>query len=115
MLDTDGGDRRLGLRFGMTGTLLVDGRAGVDRLIYSRERDEPAWDRFTVRFADGGRLVVRDPRLLGGVELDPDESVLGPDALRVTAGGAAPGARAQRRWRSRRGSWTSTAWPAWAI
>ena len=28
-----------------------------------------------------GRLVVRDPRLLGGVELDPDESVLGPDAL----------------------------------
>ena len=24
---------------------------------------------------------MRDPRLLGGVELDPDESVLGPDAL----------------------------------
>ena len=28
--------------------------------------------------------MVRDPRLLGGVELDPDESVLGPDALAVT-------------------------------
>jgi len=75
----------LGLRFGMTGRLLLDGRAGVDHLVYSSERDESAWDRFTVRFADGGRLVVRDPRLLGGVELDPDESLLGPDALEITA------------------------------
>jgi formamidopyrimidine-DNA glycosylase len=75
---------RLGLRFGMTGRLLVDGRAGVDRLVYASDRDVAAWDRFTVRFVDGGNLVVRDPRLLGGVELDPDESVLGPDALVVT-------------------------------
>jgi len=84
-MDGPGSDRHLGLRFGMTGRLLLDGRAGVERLVYSSERDESAWDRFTVRFADGGRLVVRDPRLLGGVELDPDESVLGPDALTVTA------------------------------
>jgi formamidopyrimidine-DNA glycosylase len=76
--------RRLGVRFGMTGRLLLDGRAGVEELVYSSERDVPAWDRFTVRFVDGGRLSVRDPRLLGGVELDPDESVLGPDALEVT-------------------------------
>ena len=48
------------------------------------EREVSAWDRFTVAFRDGGRLVVRDPRLLGGVELDPDESLLGPDALSVT-------------------------------
>ncbi|MGH9019050.1 MAG: DNA-formamidopyrimidine glycosylase family protein, partial [Acidimicrobiales bacterium] len=34
----------LGLRFGMTGRLLLDGRAGVDRLVYSSERDETAWD-----------------------------------------------------------------------
>jgi formamidopyrimidine-DNA glycosylase len=74
----------LGLRFGMTGRLLLDGRAGVEHLVYASERDVAAWDRFTVRFRDGGRLVVRDPRLLGGVELDPDESVLGPDALEVT-------------------------------
>jgi len=80
-----GEGRRLGLRFGMTGRLLVDGRAGVERLIYSSERDETAWDRFGVRFADGGSLVVRDPRLLGGVELDPDESLLGPDALGISA------------------------------
>ncbi len=85
-LDTDGPGEglHLGLRFGMTGRLLVDGRAGVERLIYASERDVSAWDRFTVVFADCGRMVVRDPRLLGGVELDPDESVLGPDALGVT-------------------------------
>jgi formamidopyrimidine-DNA glycosylase len=79
-----GEGRALGLRFGMTGRLLVDGRAGVEHLVYSSDRDESAWDRFAVAFEDGGRLVVRDPRLLGGVELDPDESALGPDALSVT-------------------------------
>jgi len=76
---------RLGIRFGMTGRLLVDGRAGVDRLIYSSDRAETRWDRFAVAFTDGGSLVVRDPRLLGGVLLDPDETALGPDALVVTA------------------------------
>jgi formamidopyrimidine-DNA glycosylase len=84
VLDTgDGAGPRLGLRFGMTGRLLVDGEAGVDRLVYASDRDETAWDRFAVDFEGGHRLVVRDPRLLGGVELDPDESALGPDALRV--------------------------------
>jgi len=78
-----GEGRSLGLRFGMTGRLLLDGRAGVERLVYSSDRDESGWDRFSVRFRDGGHLVVRDPRLLGGVELDPDESRLGPDALEV--------------------------------
>ena len=29
-----GEGRRLGLRFGMTGRLLLDGRAGIDRLVY---------------------------------------------------------------------------------
>ncbi len=76
---------RLGLRFGMTGRLLVDGTSAVSRLVFSSERAETAWDRFTVHFADGGTLVVRDPRLLGGVELDPDEASLGPDALAITA------------------------------
>jgi len=75
---------RLGLRFGMTGRLLVDGRAGVDRLVYAADRADGRWDRFVVRFRDGGALVVNDPRLLGGVILDPDESALGPDALSVT-------------------------------
>jgi formamidopyrimidine-DNA glycosylase len=74
----------LGLRFGMTGRLLVDGVAGVDDLIYSSVRDEPAWDRFVLRFDDGGDMRLRDPRRLGGVELDPDERRLGPDALSLT-------------------------------
>jgi len=78
-----GAGHRLGLRFGMTGRLLLDGRSALDRLVYSSERVEPAWDRFGVRFADGGHLVVRDPRLLGGAELDPDEARLGPDALDI--------------------------------
>src|SRR5213078_4349330 len=44
------------------------------------------WDRFAVRFADGGDLRMRDSRRLGGVTLDPRESKLGPDALTVTFG-----------------------------
>lgn len=71
----------LGVHFGMTGRLVVDERAGVDRLEYSSQRDEPAWDRFVLRFADGGQLRVNDARRLGGVHLDPDEEKLGPDAL----------------------------------
>jgi formamidopyrimidine-DNA glycosylase len=73
----------LGLRFGMTGRLLVDGRAAIDRLEYSGNRDEPAWDRFTI-VLDRGELRMRDPRRLGGVELDPDLDRLGPDATSVT-------------------------------
>ena len=83
LLDTDGGPT-LGLRFGMTGRLLVDGAAGVDKLLYTSDRELDAWDRFAVRFDDGGDLRVRDPRRLGGVLLDPDESALGPDALAVS-------------------------------
>jgi formamidopyrimidine-DNA glycosylase len=82
LLDTDDGPT-LGLRFGMTGRLLVDGLAGVDQLLYSSLREEEAWDRFVLRFADGGDLRLRDPRRLGGVELDPDEGRLGVDALAV--------------------------------
>jgi formamidopyrimidine-DNA glycosylase len=72
---------RLGVRFGMTGRLAVDGAGPVERLLYAGNRDDVVWDRFIVHFADGGTMVVHDPRLLGGVELDPDESRLGPDAL----------------------------------
>ncbi len=74
----------LGLRFGMTGRLLVDGHAGIDELLYSGGRDDPAWERFRVRFEGGGTLAVRDPRRLGTVELDPDVSALGVDATELT-------------------------------
>ncbi len=74
----------LGLRFGMSGRLLVDGVAGVSDLAYASNRELEKWDRFALRFTDGGDLRMRDARRLGGVELDPDEARLGPDALRVT-------------------------------
>lgn len=84
VLDLDDGGR-LGLRFGMTGRLLVDGGAAIDRLEYSSGRDEPRWDRFRLSFDDGGDLRIRDPRRLGGVSLEPDESRLGIDALSLEA------------------------------
>lgn len=84
LLDTDHG-RTLGLRFGMTGRLVVDGTAGVDELLYTSRRDAPAWDRFTLHLGGGGVLRINDPRRLGGVCLDPDEDALGPDALGVSA------------------------------
>jgi len=83
VLDLDSG-HRLGLHFGMTGRLLVDGTPGVDGLLYSSDRGLPVWDRLIVGLADGGSLVVSDPRLLGGASLDPDEQRLGPDARSVT-------------------------------
>jgi formamidopyrimidine-DNA glycosylase len=83
LLDTEG--PVLGLRFGMTGRLIVDGLAAVDQLEYSSRRDLPAWDRFGLRFEGGGTLRVNDPRRLGGVELDPAEDELGADALSITA------------------------------
>ena len=87
MLDTSGGGPVLGLKFGMTGRLLVDGSAGVKKLEYSSTREVESWDRLTVRFADGGDLRVRDPRRLGGAELDPPEHRLGPDAVGLTLAG----------------------------
>jgi formamidopyrimidine-DNA glycosylase len=83
------GRATLGLRFGMTGRLLIDGDAAVEHLEYGSSRAEPAWDRFGLRFEGGGRLVMRDPRRLGGVHLDPDESGLGVDALALDVDGLA--------------------------
>jgi formamidopyrimidine-DNA glycosylase len=83
LMDTTGGPT-IGIRFGMTGTLVVDGDAGVDQLLYAPRRHAPAWERWAVRFTDGGTLVVSDPRRLGGVTLDPDVSGLGPDAAAIT-------------------------------
>lgn len=83
LLDLSSG-HTLGLRFGMTGRLIVDDTASIDYLEYSSDRDDPAWDRFVLHFADGGSLRIRDPRRLGGVTVDPDESTLGADAFTVT-------------------------------
>src|SRR5438128_11341827 len=82
-MDVDRGPT-LGLRFGMTGRLLVDDAIGVNELQYSSHRLDAGWDRFVVHFADGGDLRINDPRRLGGVQLDPDEDRLGPDAASIT-------------------------------
>ena len=87
MLDTSDEGPVLGLKFGMTGRLLVDGRLGVEKLEYSSNKEVEAWDRIVVRFADGGDLRVRDPRRLGGAELDPAEGRLGPDAVGLNLAG----------------------------
>ena len=71
----------LGLRFGMTGRLVVDDHAVIEKLEYSSARVLPEWRRFALGFDDQGTLVVVDPRRLGGVELNPDDSQLGPDAF----------------------------------
>lgn len=84
LLDLSDDRPSIGLRFGMTGRLIVDGGAAIDRLEYSSNRDDTAWDRVRFELDGAGHLLVRDPRRLGGVELDPDEEALGPDAATLT-------------------------------
>ncbi len=74
----------LGIHFGMTGRLVVDGDVAIDRLLYTSGEHRPEYARFALLFDGGGELVVSDPRRLGRVELDPDESQLGPDAMELT-------------------------------
>jgi formamidopyrimidine-DNA glycosylase len=69
-LQTDDGPA-LGLHLGMAGRILVD------------PDDTTRWDRFTLMFDDGGRLVLRDKRRLGRAVLNPDFSHVGPDAAEV--------------------------------
>jgi formamidopyrimidine-DNA glycosylase len=69
-LETDDGPT-LGLHLGMSGRILVD------------PDDSTRWDRFTLQFDDGGRLVLRDKRRLGRAVLNPDFSHVGPDAAEV--------------------------------
>jgi len=71
-LETDDGPA-LGLHLGMSGRILVD----------PDPEDTTRWDRFTLEFADGGRLVLRDKRRLGRAVLNPDFSHVGPDAADV--------------------------------
>jgi formamidopyrimidine-DNA glycosylase len=83
LLDTDGGPT-LGVRFGMTGGLVVDGQEALDRLLYGPGVFGDQWVRARVTFADGGHLLLHDPRRFGSLELAPDENRLGPDALTIT-------------------------------
>lgn len=82
LLDSERG-ATLGVRFGMTGVLEVDDTEGVEQLRYASTRRDPRWVRFEIEFG-AGRLALRDARRLGGIEFEPDENVLGPDATRIT-------------------------------
>jgi formamidopyrimidine-DNA glycosylase len=84
VLDTENPDVRVGIHLGMSGRVLVDDQEAGDPLLYASNRRTPKWHRFGVHFADGGDFMLRDPRRLGAVELDPDEARLGPDALSLT-------------------------------
>ena len=70
-LETDAGPT-LGLHLGMAGRIVVD------------PEETQRWDRFSVRFADGGGFALRDKRRLGRAVLNPDHSHVGPDAASVS-------------------------------
>jgi len=81
-VETDGGPV-LGLHLGMAGKIVVDGAEAGDPKADNNGLN-PVWDRFTVRFADGGTLILRDKRRLGRAVLDPSLDNLGPDAAEIT-------------------------------
>jgi len=97
-------DVTLGIHLGMSGKIVIADADGseVDGGDYWEGRRQPGdyrWARFTITFADGGRLMLVDPRRLGRVRLNPPVAQLGPDAQFITraqfraalaAGGAAP-------------------------
>jgi formamidopyrimidine-DNA glycosylase len=78
----------LGIHLGMSGRIVAtepDGsvaEGGDPR--YGARPGKAEWSRFAVTFADGGRLVLVDPRRLGRVRLNPDIGALGPDAGQVS-------------------------------
>ena len=79
----------LGIHLGMSGRIVVTGPDGAvaeggDPHRYDARPLRPVWNRFTLTFADGGSLVLLDPRRLGRVRLNPDIGLLGPDAREVT-------------------------------
>ena len=79
-----GGGPVLGLHLGMAGRILVDGAAEGDPASEPADGAPAVWDRFTLDFEDGGKLILRDKRRLGRAVLDPDLSALGPDAAVVS-------------------------------
>jgi formamidopyrimidine-DNA glycosylase len=68
--DDDGPD--LGLHLGMAGRIVID------------EPPAGRWDRFSLEFADGGRLALHDRRRLGRAVIEPDFTHVGPDAGEVS-------------------------------
>ena len=83
------GGPELAIHLGVSGRIVVtapDGTVteGGDQQRYDARPGSAKWSRFTLTFADGGSLVLLDPRRLGRVWLSPDMGALGPDATKVT-------------------------------
>jgi formamidopyrimidine-DNA glycosylase len=70
-LETEDGPA-MALHLGMTGRIVLD------------PEEHTRWDRFTVRFQDGGGFALRDKRRLGRAFLNPTLARVGPDAAEVT-------------------------------
>jgi formamidopyrimidine-DNA glycosylase len=82
-------DVTLGIHLGMSGKIVIADANGteVDGGDYwegRRQRGDYRWARFTVTFADGGRLMLVDPRRLSRIRLNPSIEQLGPDAQLIT-------------------------------
>lgn len=85
LVDLDRG-ATIGFHFGMTGRLVLDGTAPIERLEYASAADRSEWDRCRIwTSAAVPALRMNDPRRLGRVSLDPDLSRLGPEALTLSA------------------------------
>jgi formamidopyrimidine-DNA glycosylase len=87
--DTSDAGPGCGIHLGMSGKIVIadpdGGEAdGGDYWEGRRAAGDYRWARFTMTFADGGRLMLIDPRRLGRVRLDPPVERLGPDAATVT-------------------------------
>jgi formamidopyrimidine-DNA glycosylase len=93
--DTSGVGRRstpgptLGIHLGMSGKIVIanaDGEEidGGDYWERGRAPGDFRYSRFSLTFADGGVLLLVDPRRLGRVRLDPPVEALGPDAHEIT-------------------------------
>ena len=91
---------------------------GHGRQHRARPAAPPArWDRFSLSFAGGGRLALRDRRRLGRALLEPDFSHVGPDAGEVSRPqfrarvGRGPHRSRPACWTSRRSRASATCWP----
>ena len=79
----------LGIHLGMSGKIVITDRQGNeieggDYWERGRRLGDHKYTRFSLTFADGGSLLLIDPRRLGRVRLDPPVEALGPDALQIT-------------------------------
>jgi formamidopyrimidine-DNA glycosylase len=79
----------LGIHLGMSGKIVIaDGSGheveGGDYWRRGRAAGDHRFCRFSLTFADGGSLLLVDPRRLGRIRRDPPVEGLGPDASEIT-------------------------------